>query len=67
MTNRTIEASEQPHLAEAPRQPAGQRQRDRVGHAEGGDDPGALIGRDAQVARRSPASTRWRSTCRARS
>ena len=41
---------EQPHLAEALRQPAGQRHRDRVGDRERGDDPGALRRADAQVA-----------------
>ena len=37
---------EQPHFAEALRQPAGDRNRDGVRHAERGDHPGALrVGR----------------------
>ena len=41
---------EQPHLPEALRQPAGQRHRDRIGHREAGDDPGALVRAHAEVA-----------------
>ena len=41
---------EEAHLAEALRQPAGERHRDRVGDRERGDDPGALRRADAEVA-----------------
>ena len=42
---------EHAHLAEAPGQPAGQRQHDGLGHGIGRDDPGALGRADAEVAR----------------
>ncbi len=42
---------EQPHRAEALREPARERHRDRVGHAEARDDPRALRDAHAQVAR----------------
>ena len=50
ITNSRMLADEQAHRAEALRQPAGQRHRDRVGDRERGDDPGALRRADAQVA-----------------
>ena len=50
ITNSSMLRDEQAHLAEALRQPAGERHRDRVGHGERGDDPGALGRADAQVA-----------------
>jgi len=43
-------AHHQPHLTEAACQPAGERHRDGIGHAEGGHHPGALGGAHAHVA-----------------
>ena len=49
-TNSRMLRDEQAHRAEALRQPAGERHRDRVGDGERGDDPGALRRADAEVA-----------------